>query len=876
LTDENEHLEVARAALEAGRRSPAASWSGNSLPRTPRLSSAIPWGVGVHTVASGSRSRLQVAGCSLARRWWSVYTAFRGVGLSWRDSPAQLAGVMQTEPAPEPAPEPQPEPAPEPQPEQLGAEPEPEPKVLVAEEAAGPNATMEPASATKPGVEETSAETPTEETAAVSEPSSGLAIAEAEAAVPKPEPKSEPSAEARSRPEEEPAVVVESAEPQAEAKAQAGSGSEPVRPPEESDPGSQPASEAERDAATDAIQLLRASPVPGEPEPEPEPERSQLEEVGFFPASFVEKIEGTESPTMAQAQLGAEQEADVQSERELGVDDSLYLSSRTISSDESVCVDIGEDELNGILSFTIDAAAHGALETRAHTREEAFQAQAPRSCPGGHRLLGARVPRLGFTCDVCGIRVRQGELLYGCRPCNYDECMDCYHQHRPHEGEPPPRNSVQPGDRANMTAQELEDVQPLIFYTDAEIAQMTEQEQLAAVMAMSLQEAVAGNRTASLAQPHSEPTFLCKICYTDEEENTIRLRCGHRWHKECLLQLLRSKVADGKLKILCPDISDEVNERELLGNAREIGCTQEIAKETMFALADELGDTTLQEQYTRFEELDQNPNVRECPVDGCGHRQEGSERSPQMRCEKCGLEYCFIHSAAHPGETCRAYEQGQRRTNADHAKFVKGYTLPCPWCKKPTTKQGGCNHMTCSTCGKEWCWVCGRKAVHHSWHYDDLNVWGCPGMQFVSEFGLMHRYALYTLRVYSIILVLPLCLVGLLTALVSIVVCSPCLLIIFRQGAPSGGEVLRLFLMLGVWPLGLSLALIIMATSFATGLLVLPFACAFKRSRLALQSREKLDAIMVRIRIARLLDSLVCVKFVARVLTNELRAVVTM
>jgi hypothetical protein len=402
-------------------------------------------------------------------------------------------------------------------------------------------------------------------------------------------------------------------------------------------------------------------------------------------------------------------------------------------------------------------------------------------------------------------------------------------------------------DRANLTAQELEDAPPLRVYTEAQIAQMTEQEQLAAVMAMSLQEAAAGNRIALLGQPDSQPAFLCKICYMDDEGEVIRLRCGHRWHKECLLQFLRSKVADGKLKISCPDIRANVNERDLLGNAREVGCTQVIAKETIFALADELGDTVLQGQYTRFEELDQNPNVRDCPLDGCGHRQTGSERSPQMQCEKCGLEYCFIHSAAHTGETCRAYEQRQRRSNAQHAKFVKGYTLPCPWGQKPTTNQGGCNHMTCSTCGKDWCWVCGRKAANHSWHYDDMNVWGCPGMQFVSEFGLMHRYAMYTLRIYSVILVLPLCLVGLLTALVSIVVCSPCLLIIFRQGAPSGGEVLRLVLMLGIWPLGLTVARIVLVTSFATGLIVLPIACAFTRSRLALQSREKLDTAAVRV-----------------------------
>jgi hypothetical protein len=573
-----------------------------------------------------------------------------------------------------------------------------------------------------------------------------------------------------------------------------------------------------------------------EPEPEPEPESQQPEQ---------------QQQPEPEPELGADIPGDAHA---AGLGAGAEADSRSLDVSDEVCVEIGTDEdrdeqaaLEAIIGSTVDAAAHGALETRVHAREEALLA--PHNCPAGHRLLGAHVPRPGFTCDVCGVRVRQGTLLYGCRPCNSDECEVCYHyQGAPHEGEPPARRAPRRSANEQMTAQEIEEMEPLITYTEAEIAQMSEQEQLAAVIAMSLQQATAAISGRGAGHQTSVPEFLCKICYmNDAEEDAITLRCGHRWHKECLLQLLRSKVSDGKLQILCPDISDDVDERELLGNAREVGCTQIIGKPTIFALADELGDTALQEQYTRFEELDQNPNVRECPVDGCGHRQEGSPRSPKMQCEKCGLEYCFFHSAAHPpSETCRAYEQRQRRSNAEHAKFVAGFTMPCPWCKKPTTKQGGCNHMTCSTCGKDWCWVCGRKTANNSWHYDDANVWGCPGMQFASEFSLLHRYALYTLRMYSIVLVLPLFLSGMVTALASIVVCSPCLVIVFRQGRPRGGECLRLLLMLGVWPLGLSVATIIMVTSLVTALLVLPIACMVKPCRLALRERDWFDTAMVR------------------------------
>ena len=31
----------------------------------------------------------------------------------------------------------------------------------------------------------------------------------------------------------------------------------------------------------------------------------------------------------------------------------------------------------------------------------------------------------------------------------------------------------------------------------------------------------------------------------------------------------------------------------------------------------------------------------------------------------------------------------------------------CPKCGYGTERSGGCDHMKCSQCKKEWCWVCG-------------------------------------------------------------------------------------------------------------------------------------------------------------------------
>ena len=31
----------------------------------------------------------------------------------------------------------------------------------------------------------------------------------------------------------------------------------------------------------------------------------------------------------------------------------------------------------------------------------------------------------------------------------------------------------------------------------------------------------------------------------------------------------------------------------------------------------------------------------------------------------------------------------------------------CPGCAQSITKDGGCNHMSCTQCGTHWCWTCG-------------------------------------------------------------------------------------------------------------------------------------------------------------------------
>jgi hypothetical protein len=58
----------------------------------------------------------------------------------------------------------------------------------------------------------------------------------------------------------------------------------------------------------------------------------------------------------------------------------------------------------------------------------------------------------------------------------------------------------------------------------------------------------------------------------------------------------------------------------------------------------------------------------------------------------------------------------------------RGKMTNCPNCGLIVEKEeGGCNHMICSKCKYEFCWICGAK--YDVDHFNRSNVFGCSGMQ---------------------------------------------------------------------------------------------------------------------------------------------------
>jgi len=226
-----------------------------------------------------------------------------------------------------------------------------------------------------------------------------------------------------------------------------------------------------------------------------------------------------------------------------------------------------------------------------------------------------------------------------------------------------------------------------------------------------------------LPEKHYDSTnkdpFQCSVCFDDIDagKGYVAERCGHSFCPPCLTEYLEEKISSAAvLNIPC----------------MEQGCNQILDYYDVKALVSEDAFRKY-EQFCFFAALKEDPMVRWCAnPKGCGNALIcDTTRTKQVICTECKYEFCFdCNEPWHTG-TCEDYQKWKVENGKEDKAFKKWAnenSKQCPGCKARTQKNTGCNHMTCSNCKMEWCWICDRQAG--SGHYDPWNAFGCPGQQF--------------------------------------------------------------------------------------------------------------------------------------------------
>lgn len=79
-----------------------------------------------------------------------------------------------------------------------------------------------------------------------------------------------------------------------------------------------------------------------------------------------------------------------------------------------------------------------------------------------------------------------------------------------------------------------------------------------------------------------------------------------------------------------------------------------------------------------------------------------------MSC-RCGEKFCFkCGKEDHMPSTCDQLQKWVDKEASDSENFtwLRANTKPCPKCKTNIEKNQGCNHMHCSNCKHDFCWLC--------------------------------------------------------------------------------------------------------------------------------------------------------------------------
>ncbi|KAE9984442.1 hypothetical protein EG328_008741 [Venturia inaequalis] len=168
--------------------------------------------------------------------------------------------------------------------------------------------------------------------------------------------------------------------------------------------------------------------------------------------------------------------------------------------------------------------------------------------------------------------------------------------------------------------------------------------------------------------------------------------------QDCVVQWVEAKIEEGEWNtITCPECDSLLEYTDI---SQILSSTS-----ASFQHYDDLATKAC---------LNSMGEYRHClsPTCKAGQLHSGGADSPIFVCRSCGHKSCTIHDVPwHEGEICTDYDtrtahakQGAADNAASEAEVAK--MKACPKCKAPFTKNGGCDHMTCTRCRFEFCHVC--------------------------------------------------------------------------------------------------------------------------------------------------------------------------
>ncbi|KAK3261956.1 hypothetical protein CYMTET_29165 [Cymbomonas tetramitiformis] len=278
--------------------------------------------------------------------------------------------------------------------------------------------------------------------------------------------------------------------------------------------------------------------------------------------------------------------------------------------------------------------------------------------------------------------------------------------------------------------------------------QQEEAEQASEKAITGISQGSSGEQESRAGASSAEEIWFCSICMSGITlQNRCLNICGEQCQVciSCMEGYLRHEVCNNRLPVRCPCAA-----------LHRPGSPQALPPQGMPELLRHVtGDEDLVNKYERFRVARADPAVRECPQ--CGHLQAGSKEKPNITCDKCTTQFCFLCSCSHPGKDCRTSKQATL-TKMQTWAWERLHATKCPKCRLPVQRNKGCSHMTCR-CGCEFCYHCGKELKSGS-IFHHMRVF--PGYRGVLQHGMCHSPSMWAQRVGAMTLAVPAIAVGML------------------------------------------------------------------------------------------------------------------
>ncbi|XP_076803699.1 E3 ubiquitin-protein ligase RNF19A-like isoform X1 [Clavelina lepadiformis] len=227
--------------------------------------------------------------------------------------------------------------------------------------------------------------------------------------------------------------------------------------------------------------------------------------------------------------------------------------------------------------------------------------------------------------------------------------------------------------------------------------------------------------TIPVSNDNSLASMECPLCLTSQpmENFPVLSTCQHRSCLNCLRQYLAIEISESRVNLMCPECQEKLHPTDM----RAI-------------LENEPHLMVKWEEFTLRRTLSVDPDCRWCPAPDCGYAviAYGCASCPRIVCQRpgCNTEFCYhCRQEWHHNLTCDSahlQRTKQLRIRSNSTAYSQGSTFhdeikPCPKCGALIVKMndGSCNHMTCTVCEVEFCWLCLQEIT--DLHY--LSPSGC-------------------------------------------------------------------------------------------------------------------------------------------------------